>query len=435
MPIGSVCLIEAGCVGTFLLGDLGLNVPLFFLTFSAAFGGYVLAIGVFDRWSTRTIIGAGCLFRATLLLTEPTLSDDIYRYLWDGTVSLAGINPYLLPPSSPDLSGLAPELLSRVNHSHLPTIYPPLAQAFFAVSVWVSPETWTIRLGLCVAELVTVAFLIGLARSYDLSPTVAIVYFWNPLVLVEGAGQGHIDVLSVSLLVVALLYARGHGYGRAAVAFALSGLTKLLPMVLLPAFWRWAAVAEADGRNVLVAAFTTRAVLVPVVGLGVFVLGYVPYMDVGWQVLGSLSTYASTWSFNGAAYDILTRAGLDEVLTRMVLACVFGLAVVVVSIRKIPPIQGAYVVIGTFLVVTPTLHPWYVVWIVPFLCFYGNVGWIAGSGLVVASYEVLVDYRGADIWEPTAWVKYGILLAALGIWWGSQWMSKRKGASLDVPHS
>jgi hypothetical protein len=392
-------------------------VPLFFVAYAIAFGGYVLAIGTGEGRSLHTVMGWGLVFRATLLLSEPSLSGDIYRYLWDGLVQLDGINPYQFAPSAGELSLVQrPDILARVNHPDLYTIYPPFAQLFFRVCATIAPEVWTIKAGVCLWDCLTVLFLVGLARSYDIHPGAVALYFWNPLVIVEGAGHGHIDLVGISLLVVALLYIRLHGYGRAAAALALAGLTKFVPVLMFPSMWRWAAQAEANGKSLVVAMFTTRAVVLPVVFIAVFVAGYVPFSDVGWSASGSLQTYATTWEFNAPVYGLLRGLGLDGNSARLVLAVCLVLAISAISVSRMPPIQAAYYVIGVFLFLTPTLHPWYVVWVVPFLCFYGNRGWIALSGLIVLAYQVLIRYHATGVWEEETWVRWVIFFSAAAVW-------------------
>lgn len=422
MQGAAIGLILAGCLGTLALGDLRADVPLFFSVYACAFAGYILAIGSVGERTLAFVAGWGLVFRAVLVAAEPTLSDDVYRYVWDGLVQQAGINPYLHAPASDALSVVGhDEVLARVNHPHLPTIYPPLAQFLFRLCAAIHPDPVTIKLAVCAFDCLALLFLAGLARSFDMPATIAIVYFWNPLVLVEGAGHGHVDHVGVALLVVAVLYARLHGYGRAGAALGLAALTKLLPAILLPAFWRWAAQAEADGRSTLRAMFTTRAVTVPVVFTLVVAAGYAPYADAGWSVLGSLGTYAQTWSFNAPAYGLLEAVGLDGRTARLVLGGCLAAGTVAVSVSRMPPVQSAYYVTGLFLALTPTLHPWYVVWIVPFLCFYGNRGWIALSGIVVLGYHVLIGYHEVGVWEEAWWVRWVIVGVSVGVWaWGAR---------------
>ncbi len=385
--------------------------------YALAFTGYVLAIGTSEGRSLKVVVIWGLVFRGTLVLAEPSLSDDIFRYLWDGLVQVEGINPYRYAPSSDSLSGIGHlEILAQVNHPNLPTIYPPFAQLFYRACATVSPNIWSIKAAICLWDCLTLLFLSGLARSYDIPSSAVVIFFWNPLVLLEGAGHGHIDSVGVSLLVVSLLYLRLRGYGRAGAILGLAALTKFIPVLVLPAFWRWAGKAEANGRSTLVAMFTTRAILFPVAFLALVTAGYLCFLDVGWGVLGSFQFYASTWEFNALLYGLLIDVGVGGEAARLILGSTLVAAILAISINRMPPVQAAYYCVGAFLALTPTLHPWYVLWIIPFLCFYGNRGWIALSGLIVLAYRVLSRYRADGVWEEEAWVRWVIVGGALAAW-------------------
>jgi hypothetical protein len=394
-----------------------MRMPTFYFWYAVSFAGYLVGVRSLEGLSFPVVFACGIVFRLTVVAITPSLSDDVYRYLWDGLVQLHGINPYQYAPDAPELSSvLRPDVLANINHPHLPTIYPPFAQFFFRLCAWIAPQIWTIKLGVVVWDCVAVFFLAGLARAYDIHPAAVALYFWNPLVILEGAGHGHIDIVAVSLLVSALLYIRIEGYGRAGAALALSGLTKFLPILMLPAFWRWAARGEEDARSTLSAMFTTRAIAVPVVFTVVFAGGYLPFIDVGWRVFGSLHTYASTWEFNAPFYSLLRETGISSDTSRVILSLIFFTGVAAVSLKPIPAIQATYYVLGMFIILTPTLHPWYVVWIVPFLCFYGNRGWLAMSGLIVLAYVVLIQYRETGVWEEEGWVRWLIFIGSVLVW-------------------
>jgi hypothetical protein len=87
-----------------------------------------------------------------------------------------------------------------------------------------------------------------------------------------------------------------------------------------------------------------------------------------------------------------------------------------ISVRRMPPIQAAYYLMGGFLILTPTLHPWYVIWILPFLCFYGNRGWLALSGFAVLSYLILIRFREHGVWVEDEWVKWAIFAGSAAVW-------------------
>jgi hypothetical protein len=433
LTVAAAILIEACWIVLLILGDLGDRVPAFLVIYGIAFAGYVLAISCIEALSYRSVIIWGMLFRLTVVFAEPSLSDDAFRYLWDGLVQLESINPYAFAPGASELSGVArPDILQKVNHPELPTIYPPFAQLFFRLCALIAPEVWVVKLGLVMWDCLAVVFLAGLARSYDIHPAAVALYFWNPLLVLEGAGQGHIDVMAVSLLAAALLYVRIGGYGRAGGTLALASLVKFLPLLLVPAFWRWCAQRESDEKSTLSAMFTTRAVLIPVVFVGVFTGLYLPFREMGWEAFGSLFTYASSWEFNAPFYSLLRGLGLTGDSTRLILGAALLVLTVGVSVRSMPPIQAAYYLMGGFLILTPTLYPWYVIWILPFLCFYGNRGWLVLSGFVVISYLILIRLREHGVWVEDEWVKWAIFAGSAAVWMTPRLVSvfrKKRGAS------
>ncbi|HNC73376.1 MAG TPA: hypothetical protein PK362_00620, partial [Elusimicrobiota bacterium] len=113
----------------------------FLAVFAAAFFLYLPAVRrtLKRPQSLGLILAAGVLFRLTAFLSPPSLSDDIYRYLWDGRVQAAGHNPYRFAPDAPELASLRNAEHTGINHKSVPTIYPPLAQAVFRLAVALSP--------------------------------------------------------------------------------------------------------------------------------------------------------------------------------------------------------------------------------------------------------------------------------------------------------
>lgn len=136
----SAAVIEISCLALVLLGNLREAIPLFLLFYFLAFGAYALAIPLWTRepqkgsMSSRVLVFgflSALLFRVTLLVAPPSLSDDIYRYLWDSRVQLHGINPYAYPPAAEELEPLRGPDYEGINHKTLRTLYPPAAQLFF----------------------------------------------------------------------------------------------------------------------------------------------------------------------------------------------------------------------------------------------------------------------------------------------------------------
>lgn len=250
------------------------------------------------RISGRLVAGIWAVAIATRLLilpSHPIQEVDLYRYLWDGRVTCGGVSPYRYPPatviasidnrspsetrsSEPRLAALAQAaaesesvatILRRVHFADLPTVYPPVSQAVFALVAAATPsqasvhvQVMAMKSAIVVFDLGIIAVLFFLLRRTGLHAGWAIAYAWNPLVLKEFAGSGHMDsiavffcMLSVALVCAALSDSRSRGWIWAAVSLALAFGAKLYPIVLLPVLvvgcWKARGLGQAAGCGVV----------------------------------------------------------------------------------------------------------------------------------------------------------------------------------------
>src|SRR5579863_3421996 len=178
--------------------------------------------------------------RLAVLLAPPYLSDDINRYVWDGRVEGAGINPYRYIPSDPHLEALRDELIfPHVNRSdYAPTIYPPVAEYIFYLGTRVSESLIAMKGALLALELAAVLLLMRLLRDWGLPRERLLIYVWHPLVLWEFAGSGHIDAAVVTFVALALWARRRQAAWLTGSALAAAALVKFFPAVLFPALYR-----------------------------------------------------------------------------------------------------------------------------------------------------------------------------------------------------
>ncbi len=426
-------LIQAAFLVLLLGQDLRANIPLFLGCYAVAFLAYAVAIGARTDVSFRSILLFGIAFRLTTLVTPPSLSDDIYRYVWDGAVQNAGVNPYAhTPDKMPTIPSVRAEALrGRINHSHLHTIYPPAAQLFFRIATAFHDSVWSIKVGTLFADLLTAWFIVGLLRAFDLEPRAFLLYWWNPLLLVEGGIEAHIDVLGLAFVMLALLYGQVSGPGRSAVALAASALTKVFPLVLLPVLWRWSTAQEDAGPiGRLKAMLLSRGWTVPCVFAAVCAGFYGFYAEAGIAPFGSLTTYVLNWDFNGLIFRILRNLTGNGLVARAVLGGLFCTAVLVVALSGVPALLGMFVLCLVYLLLTPTFHPWYGLWIVPFLPFYPYAPAIALTGSVAVAHYVLIGYDAHGVWTEEPWVAWCVwalplAIGVLGI------VRNRKGAPLE----
>jgi alpha-1,6-mannosyltransferase len=360
------------------------------------------------RSALAVVLGFGLLFRALMLPTPVYLSSDLYRYLWDGRVQLAGVNPYRYAPDAPELASLRdPAIHPWINRPAARTIYPPAAQWLFAAAAALAPGSivgW--RLLLLLFDVATGAMLVLLLRRLGASPTAVLVYAWSPLVVFEGVQAGHVEVAMIALVLLALVLEQTGWSVLAGGALGVAVLMKLYPIVLLPAWWR------RDDRRLPAATAAT-------VGLG-----YLPYVAaLGPGAFGFLPAYlASPEDHNIGLRALVTHAiGFTGELARGVaMALLFTtLAVVLVVIgrRRAQDPHGLWqasaLAVGAYLLLVPTaLHPWYVMWIVPFLCVQPSPAWLWFSGAVTLSYVAYVVAPAPLPWW--AWLlEYGPLYTLL----------------------
>jgi alpha-1,6-mannosyltransferase len=312
-------------------------------------------------WALAAALAIALAARIVLLVTPPVTSTDLYRYVWDGRVQAAGINPYLYKPADPTLERLrdkatGPEaIFININRPETArTIYPPAAQLLFAAIGLTVPSIWTVKALMLLMDVVAGLAGWGLLRASGRPDAWVLVWAWNPLVILEFAGAGHIDAAAVAASGLALLLAARRRPGMAGAALGLAILCKLLPAALGPAIWR------------------PRGWRAPVSVLAVIVAGYACYASAGWQVLGYLPGYAQEEGFaQGGGYLLLrlarmagplpSWAGTAYVVCALLLLAALAAAIV---LRPGPPraelIARDALLLSVALLLTLSPHyPWY----------------------------------------------------------------------------
>lgn len=343
------------------------------------------------------ILIVGLVPRLLLLPTDPALSQDLYRYLWDGRLVASGVNPFPQAPNDPSLERFRNGLEGKLNHADVPTIYPPAAQLLFAATARIEATSRAWKATLLVLETALLLALGYLLRARGLPPERLLLYYWNPLVVVETFGSGHVDLAVAAFLVLALALLERRRDVAAGVAFALAALTKYLPLLLVPALvraraWRVLAVAAAVGA-----------------------LLFVPFLGAGGALWGGLSAYARHWEFNGSLYHLLRASAPHGDGARLALAGLLAVAAVVIGARARTLTGAALAAWIAFLLASPTVYPWYLVPAIALLPLHPDRGILLFSGLVALSYLALAAFLETGTWVLPAWVpwvEYGGLAAA-----------------------
>jgi hypothetical protein len=308
------------------------------------------------------ILGLAALLRA-LVLFAPPHSTDIYRYVWDGRVQAAGINPYRYIPADPALQGLRDEAIyPGINRAdYAPTIYPPTAQLAFWAATRLGETVTAMKLAMLAFEAVAIWAILRILAARALPGALVLIYAWHPLAIWEVAGSGHVDIIAVAFLMLAILAAERGRRWSAGAALALAALAKFFPLALAPALWRrW------DWKMPL-ATVLTAALL------------YTPYLSVGGKVFGFLGGYADEGGLttgDGFLLAALFReAGLGDIALPAFLLCALGVLAglaVATTFRarpERPDVAGAFALATAFTVLISPHHAWYFLWLIPFLCF------------------------------------------------------------------
>jgi len=282
--------------------------------------------------------------------------DDIHRYVWDGRLQRLGYNPYLVVPSDPAVKGLHTPQTRNLNNPDLPSPYPAGAQLFFRAVTAIQESTFAFKVAFVLCEFAIVLALLDVLRCTGKGPHLVLAFAWHPLLAIEVAGSGHIDIVGALLLVVSAAALLRRWRATAAVALGLAIAVKFLPVVLLPLYWKRVRIRDA-------------ALAAAVVGLL-----YLPFLNHGRIPFGSLGTYVQNFRFNGPVFAELAQVAPPQLLA--------GLAVLVGLVTSTwqrvrraptgrPPDQIAWPQfawpMAASLLCAPVVFPWYLLWLLPFL--------------------------------------------------------------------
>lgn len=368
--------------------------------------------------SIYVILFFALLFRLLLVPTQPVLSSDIYRYIWDGRVQAHGINPYLYPPGDEALGELRDEAIyPHMNRHTSPTIYPAGAQMlFFALNRLGIKSISAFKGAVVLFDMGSVLALMAILASLGLAVERVLIYAWHPLVIFELAGSGHLEGFMLFFVLLALLFSLPSSslsprssvlspkFFASISSLALAASLKFYPAIILPAVLR-----EKKLRGCLLFAV-------------ILVLIYLPYLNVGNKVVGFLPQYLASpgESFNLGlkAYLLKLLPHADPSVPTAVFAAILLAAAAMVLINRKgagSALKFAYILSSLQIVLSvASLHPWYVIWIIPFLTLFPSPAWLYFSFAVFLSYLAYSSPGGAlPEWvRHMEYIPFFILLAA-----------------------
>ncbi len=380
------------------------------------------------RW--RWIWVVAIVLRLVMFTTTPTLSDDVYRYLWEGHLVTEGVSPYEAPILDPSLDLYEIPARFEANTPTFASPYLPTAHGVFGLAALLLPsEPLSMQVVMTGFELVAAAGLGVLLRIVGMRRDRVLLWLWNPLVIVEAAHGAHLDALMVALAVSSLVLTldprlRESTAGRlgAPGLLALATLTRPIPMLLFPVlFWRW----NWTQRVVYVA--VSLALLVP---FGLW-SGFGFDTDTPRGLFGASRVYSESFRFNSAIYQTIESwiggLGFDDqgwnepvVLTRLLVGAIFAALILGVWARArrarsaLETLRLAAVPAGAYVLLAPVMHPWYLLLLVALLIFQAPLpgeprerwallapwAWIIGA--IVLSY---LTYRDPNSFAELVWVR------------------------------
>lgn len=388
---------------------------------SLAFAGIVYLLAVREFFATPrfpcrvVVIGLvlAAVWHVAFLRERPGADDDIHRYVWDGRLQRLGYNPYVVVPGDPAFKSLHTAETRELNHPDLPSPYPAGAQLFFRAITAIHESTFALKLAFVVCEFAIVLVLLDLLRRQNEGAHLVLIFAWNPLVAIEVAGSGHVDIVGALLLVVSAAALARRWWATAAVAFGLAVAVKVLPIVLLPMYWKRVRIRDTALAAAVVA------------------LLYVPFLSHGRVLIGSLGRYVQSFRFNDPVFGTLERVASPQMLAGVAVLVGFLTAA---WLRRSSPewSQDAFAwPMTASLLCAPVVYPWYLLWLLPFACSSSTVPIIVWTVSIIPTYIIWHLRALGRPWVLPGWVmplEYGAVAIA-GVIAASRRFTQRQAAA------
>ncbi|WP_340152332.1 hypothetical protein [uncultured Marivirga sp.] len=360
--------------------------------YTALFVLYLFLAYQKDRFSLKEIIAFGILFRLLLLLLIPNLSDDVYRFLWDGKLWWEGVDAYAyLPRGIVQDNILSSELFAQLNSPNYYSIYPPLNQLIFSVAGLfenISMGIIVIRIFIILAEIGTLFLLPKVLRQYGKDSKLLLIYAFNPLVILELSGNLHFEAFVVFFLIWAIFEFEKQNHNKSAVSLGLAISFKLLPLILLAGFFK-----KLDMKSYL---------KFIVVAIAIAIMSFLPFLfsDALQGIIKSSSLYFQNFEFNASLYYLIREIGFAVKGYNIIatsgpwMGILSFAAMIIFNLLASPKIKLSERMLWTYIIyflLATTVHPWYVL---PILV----LGIISGYRFpILWSFTIFLTYWGYSV--------------------------------------
>ncbi|MAA78823.1 MAG: hypothetical protein CL916_06150 [Deltaproteobacteria bacterium] len=346
----------------------------------------VLSVWIFgvvfgsNNGRTRSLWWWAIGLRLSAMFIAPTLSDDVFRYVWEGFFITEGGNPYWIAPIDSSLEHWSKSL---VNHPELTTIYPPLTQIICTVLslAFDNVMSWKVLSTVCDLGVLWILF-----RQQGPSKWVWL-YALHPLPILESSSSAHMETWAIVPLVASMMFPSVRAW-----LLWLGGMLKLLPFVLLP-------VALRSWKSAI------AMIMLLILSLSVFSL---------WSVPIGAQRYAQHWSFHASVFAVLDSWTENP---RVWTIGIGGLSMLYTFWKVRPFSKQVFWLVGTFILLSPTVHPWYLLWVFPVAIWHRSVAWVGLCCAYPLWYVALTTWDvSTQSWEPPMWpqiVSYGFFVGLL----------------------
>ena len=366
--------------------------PSFFIPLAVAGVAYLLAIRElfsspgFPRRVILFGLALSALWHFQFLRMPPGLDDDIHRYVWDGRMQRLGYNPYIVVPSDPALANLHTAETRTLNNPEVPSPYPAGAQLLFRAVTSIHESTFALKLAFVVCDLAIVFVLLDVLRRTRQGEHWVLAYAWHPLLAIEVAGSGHVDIVGVLLLLVSAASLVRRWRAAAAISFGLAIAVKFLPIVLVPLYWKRVRMRDAALAAIMVG------------------LLYVPFLNHGRIPMGSLGSYVQRFRFNDPVFATLERVAAPQVVAG--LAVLVGFLTAIWMRRK--SVAGSAEAfawpMAASLFCAPVVYPWYLLWMLPFLRSTSTLPILVWTLSIIPTYYVWHLRTVGRPWVVPEWI-------------------------------
>lgn len=429
-------LIIRGGVATFLalcalaISQVPLGSPWFFVLSGVPCVVYALLWQQFGRGiPTGTSISRllkialllAVAFRVPLGAPRVGADNDMVRYMYDGRLQRLGFNPFEVVPADPAVAWTHTDETRRMPSIRARTPYPAAAQLFFRLVVTIRETSRAMKWALILCDLLTIWVIVKWLQQTGRSPWLSLLYAWNPLVILEVAHSGHIDALGALFIALSAWMLSTERTMRAAVAFVLAVASKLLPIVLVPLYWR--RIRFVDG---VVAALVLAAL-------------YFPFRSAGMLPLGAVPNVVAFIRFNGPVFKWLANTFTPQ--SAAAFAVLAGLAVAAwMRFRREADDPAAWAwPMAVSLAAAPVIYPWYLLYFTPFLFTRATLPLVAWTYSVLPVYIVWHLSKFGHRWfvpAPVVWIEFGVVLGVLGACCALRRASatSASGAGAPAPH-